>query len=129
MVYTVINSADILSIIALAIVVIFGIFGLVKGIYAMASPILVVILSLITGTVLAGKTDPIAGSKFLTFVIFTAAAGIVLTLLRKVLSKAADWFVIGWINHLIGLLAGLLIGYLAQAFIFGIINLIGGKLG
>lgn len=127
MVYTVIDPVNVSGIVALAIVVIFGIFGLVKGIYAMASPILVVILSLIAGTVFSGKVDPIAGSRFLTFFIISSVAWVVLTLLRKLLSKAADWFVIGWINHLIGLLAGLMIGYLAQAFIFGIINLVGGR--
>ena len=127
MVYAVIDSGSLQSIIALAIVVALGIIGLVKGLYAMASPVLVAALSLIVGTVITGKVDPIAGSKFLTFIVITAAAWTVLAILRKMLSKVADWFVIGWINHLLGLFAGLAIGYLAQAFIFGIINLIGGR--
>ena len=67
MVYAVINFADIKPWIVLVIILGFAIFGAVKGIYGLVSPVVAVIISLAAGIAFTSKVDPIAGNKFLTF--------------------------------------------------------------
>ncbi len=128
MVYAVINFADIKPWIVLVIILGFAIFGAIKGIYGLVSPVLAAIISLVAGAAFTSKVDPIADSKFLTFIVLSAVIWGIITVLRKLGDKVSNWFIIGWINHLTGFFAGALIGYMIQAFIFNIINMFGGKI-
>ena len=127
MVYAVINFADIKPWIVPVIILGFAIFGAVKGIYGLVSPIVAAIISLVAGIAFTSKVDPVAGSRFLTFLIISAVVWGIITVLRKLGDKVSNWFIIGWINHLTGFFAGALIGYMIQAFIFNIINMFGGR--
>lgn len=128
MVCAVINPSAGQQWIVLIIVLGFAIFGAVKGLYGMITPVVSVILSIMTGIIISGRIDPIAGSRFLTFLIISALAWGIIRLLVKLGDKVSNWFVIGWINHITGFIAGLIIGYMVESFILGIINFFGGNI-
>ncbi len=128
MVYAIINSSFIQQWGPLIIIIGFAVFGAVKGIYGIVTPVLSVIVAFLTGIVLSGRVNPIAGSRFLTFIVISAIAWGILRLLVKLGEKVSNWFVIGWINHITGFIAGLIIGYTVESFIFGIIKFFGGNI-
>ncbi|MDO4939993.1 MAG: hypothetical protein Q4E54_08570 [Lachnospiraceae bacterium] len=128
MVYAIIDISEIQPLIALIIIIGFAVFGAVKGLYGLISPVVAVILSLITGIMLTDRMDLIADSRLLTFIIMSAIAWGIISLVRKLGDKISNWFVIGWINHLTGFFAGALIGLMVQSFIFNIIKFFGGNL-
>ena len=128
MVYAIINSSFIQQWGPLIIIIGFAVFGAVKGIYGIVTPVLSVIVAILTGIALSGRVNPIAGSRFLTFIVISALTWGVLRLLVKLGEKVSNWFVIGWINHITGFIAGLIIGYTVESFIFGIIKFFGGNI-
>lgn len=128
MVYAIINSSFIQQWGPLIIIIGFAVFGAVKGIYGIVTPVLSVIVAILTGIALSGRVNSIAGSRFLTFIVISAIAWGVLRLLVKLGEKVSNWFVIGWINHITGFIAGLIIGYTVESFIFGIIKFFGGNI-
>ena len=87
MVCAVINPSAGQQWIALIIILGFAIFGAVKGLYGMITPVVSVILSIMTGIIISGRIDPIAGSRFLTFLIISALAWGIIRLLVKLGDK------------------------------------------
>ena len=112
-----------MNLISWGLILAFAIVGSIRGLYAKVMPTAVLIFSPIIGVMVMNRMDPIAGSRLLTFIIATAVAWIVLTLLRKLGGFIANWFIIGWLNHIAGFIIGGLEGYIIVSIIRTILSI------
>ena len=112
-----------MNLVSWVLILAFAIVGSIRGLYAKVMPIAVIIFSPIIGIMVMNRMDPIAGSRFLTFIIATAVAWIVLTLLRKLGGLIANWFIIGWLNHIAGFIIGGWEGYIIVSIIRMILSI------
>ena len=116
-------NQHLMNLVSWVIILIFAIVGSIKGLYAKVMPVAVLIFSPIIGIMVMNRMDPIAGSRFLTFAVATAAAWVILTLLRKLGGLIANWFIIGWLNHIAGFIIGGLEGYIIVSIIRAILSI------
>ena len=116
-------NQQLMNLVSWVIILIFAIVGSIKGLYAKVMPVAVLIFSPIIGIMVMNRMDPIAGSRFLTFAVATAAAWVILTLLRKLGGLIANWFIIGWLNHIAGFIIGGLEGYIIVSIIRTILSI------
>ena len=112
-----------MNLVSWVLILAFAIVGSIRGLYARVMPVAVIIFSPIIGIMVMNRMDPIAGSRLLTFIIATAVAWIVLTLLRKLGGLIANWFIIGWLNHIAGFIIGGLEGYIIVSIIRTILSI------
>ena len=112
-----------MNLVSWVLILAFAIVGSIRGLYAKVMPAAVIIFSPIIGIMVMNRMDPIAGSRLLTFIIATAVAWIVLTLLRKLGGLIANWFIIGWLNHIAGFIIGGLEGYIIVSIIRTILSI------
>ena len=112
-----------MNLVSWVLILAFAIVGSIRGLYAKVMPVAVIIFSPIIGIMVMNRMDPIAGSRLLTFIIATAVAWIVLTLLRKLGGFIANWFIIGWLNHIAGFIIGGLEGYIIVSIIRAILSI------
>ena len=116
-------NQQLMNLVSWVIILIFAIVGSIKGLYAKVMPVAVLIFSPTIGIMVMNRMDPIAGSRFLTFAVATAAAWVILTLLRKLGGLIANWFIIGWLNHIAGFIIGGLEGYIIVSIIRAILSI------
>ena len=116
-------NQQLMNLISWGLILAFAIVGSIRGLYAKVMPAAVLIFSPIIGVMVMNRMDPIAGSRLLTFVIATAVAWVILTLLRKLGGLIANWFIIGWLNHIAGFIIGGLEGYIIVSIIRTILSI------
>ena len=112
-----------MNLISCGLILAFAIVGSIRGLYDKVMPAAVLIFSPIIGVMVMNRMDPIAGSRLLTFIIATAVAWGILTLLRKLGGLIANWFIIGWLNHIAGFIIGGLEGYIIVSIIRTILSI------
>ena len=116
-------NQQLMNLVSWGLILAFAIVGSIRGLYAKVMPVAVLIFSPIIGVMVMNRMDPIAGSRFLTFAVATAAAWVILTLLRKLGGLIANWFIIGWLNHIAGFIIGGLEGYIIVSIIRAILSI------
>ena len=109
---TIFEAPGISAAAAIVIVLVFAIAGGKQGLYDKVMPVLVIIAAPVIGLFAIDKVNLIADSRLCTFAACTAAAWMVLIVIKKAGKLVSDWFVLGWLNKAGGFAAGLLEGLL-----------------
>jgi len=108
------------------LVAILGIYGLWKGLIRMVLPI----LGLVAGLVLGGRYGEMVAERIfgsaegwqlaVGFGVVVVATIVAAVIVASILRKFLTWLMLGWLDRLVGLFAGIAIGVLLWAFLLGL---------